>query len=185
MHIMIDLETFDTEPSAVVWEIGAVAFDPASGAQITHGDTFHWLIDPAAQSNRTTSKKTLEWWSAQPTEAYMRIRDAEAEGIDLDAVLLDLESWISKLILEHCESASKLQVWANSPSFDLAILKNAYQQLGRDTPWRYHQERDYRTLKTLMPHIKMQRTGTHHSALDDAISQAQHTTQLLAAIGKA
>ncbi len=31
-HIMCDLETFDTKPSALVISIGAVRFDPALGA---------------------------------------------------------------------------------------------------------------------------------------------------------
>jgi inhibitor of KinA sporulation pathway (predicted exonuclease) len=42
-------------------------------------------------------------------------------------------------------------------------------------PWKFYNDRCYRTLKAMYPHIKMpKRTGTHHNALDDAISQVNH-----------
>ncbi|SFB80096.1 protein of unknown function [Marinospirillum celere] len=175
LRIMIDLETFDLEPSAKVWEIGAVVFDPTT-AQL--GDEFHWLIDPTTQHNRTTSQHTLDWWAKQPPEAYLRVRQAEEEGLELEAVLLDLELWIKRQ-LDEAGEGTKLEVWANSPSFDLAILKHAYQQLGRGTPWKFWQERDHRTLKNLRSDIKVERQGIHHSAQDDAAFQAKQANAII------
>lgn len=46
-HIMIDLETLDTSPSAAIISIGAVKFDPAT--QTPLGDKFYLPV--SIQSN--------------------------------------------------------------------------------------------------------------------------------------
>lgn len=48
-------------------------------------------------------------------------------------------------------------------------------------PWPHWNDRCYRTLKAMRPDVKMERTGTHHNAVDDATSQARHALALLAA----
>lgn len=174
-HIMIDLETLDTAETAVFFEIGAVEFCPATH-QITR--QFHCLVNPqdASAAGRTSSSGTLHWWQQQSEEARASLIEAGYEGVSLQTSLQLLAEWISAM---PCSKEHPLQVWANSPSFDCSILKNAFKAAGRQLPWRYSNERDYRTLAALYPNIPMDRTGTHHSGLDDAISQAEHTMQLL------
>ena len=65
-HIMIDLETLDTSPSAAIISlIGAVKF--RSATQTPLGDKFYLPV--SIQSNldegRTISGDTLRWWMNQ------------------------------------------------------------------------------------------------------------------------
>lgn len=62
----------------------------------------------------------------------------------------------------------------------MPILAKVYKQCGwKAPPWRYSNERCYRTLKSMAPHIEIQRTGTHHNAVDDARAQAEHAIRLV------
>src|ERR1700731_2020740 len=67
-------------------------------------------------------------------------------------------------------------LWGNSASFDCGLLADAYKACGKEIPWRFYREGCYRTIKNLSGarDVKLDRIGTHHNALDDAISQAQH-----------
>jgi exodeoxyribonuclease VIII len=66
------------------------------------------------------------------------------------------------------------KLWGNGASFDNAILANAYAALKMEQPWAFWNDRCYRTIKAMHPKQKQQHLGTHHNALDDAISQAEH-----------
>jgi hypothetical protein len=72
-------------------------------------------------------------------------------------------------------------VWGNGASFDCVILGNAYRAVGDEPPWKYFNERCYRTAKAMLPAVPFERIGTHHHALDDAASQAQHLIKMLRA----
>ena len=49
--------------------------------------------------------------------------------------------------------------------------------------WPYRNNRCYRTLKGLLPAIELERSGTHHNALDDAITQARHLQKIVRTLG--
>jgi hypothetical protein len=74
-----------------------------------------------------------------------------------------------------------LQIWGNGADFDNVILSSAYRNTGHVTPWGTYKNRCYRTIKSANRHVAMARTGTHHNALDDAKSQAQHLIRIWAA----
>lgn len=70
-------------------------------------------------------------------------------------------------------------VWGNGADFDNPILATAYGALNQVQPWKPYNGHCYRTLKSLVKGPKIERTGTHHNAVDDARSQALHAIQLL------
>jgi len=65
------------------------------------------------------------------------------------------------------------EVWANSPSFDLAMLADAFDYIELKAPWKYYEERDLRTAKRLIeckfPNVAWQKND--HNALQDAKNQ--------------
>ena len=67
-----------------------------------------------------------------------------------------------------------MPVWGNGATFDNVILSNAYKAAGMEQPWKFWDDRCYRTVKGLLPDIKIERLGTHHNAVYDAMSQARH-----------
>jgi hypothetical protein len=155
---MIDIETLDTEPSAVILSIGVVELD---GDQINASRSIYMELDITKQSGRTISADTLKWWSQQkaPMPIYGSIR---------------LEDALSKLWLMYRGN----QFWSNG-SFDFDILNHACKQVGALTPWTFRDCFDYRTAKNLFPQIKADDTNdTAHHAFEDAKYQMNHLVKI-------
>lgn len=166
-HVMIDIETLDTRPSAAILSIAAVRFDLDTGQL---GPVFHKYvdIDSNLQCGRTVSGATILWWLSQPDEARNRIAGAQAEP--LHNVLKDLS-----LFVEEGD-----MVWGNGAGFDNVILEDAYRTVGLNAPWRFWSNMCYRTLKNMFKSApKPQFQGVAHDALDDAKFQAQHLAIIL------
>lgn len=162
---MIDLETFGTAPGSVLLSIGAVKFDRHS----IHKDTFYRRIDPnsCVHAGMKIDIPTIMWWLNQSAEAR---REISLPGEDLRSVLAGFNVWMP--------SPLDCNVWGNGADFDGPLLAAAYAAIGLPLPWKFYNSRCYRTMKNLFPQIEMQRSGTHHNALDDATSQAWHLTQI-------
>ena len=159
-HIMVDLETADNVPTAAVVAIGAVVF-----AGPNRGVTFYAAVDlqSCLSAGLTMSAGTMDWWGRQSAEARAVFDDPQRLGI-LEA-LQAFHRFVSPL--------SEPKVWGNGASFDNAILSNAYRACGVPLPWKFWNDRCYRTAAARIPQKRRQQ-GTHHNALDDAISQADH-----------
>ena len=67
------------------------------------------------------------------------------------------------------------EIWGNGASFDPVLWGSAYDAMHHPRPWRFWNERCFRTVKALYPHVPVPpRSGTHHNALADALHQALH-----------
>lgn len=162
-HIMIDLETMDYRPTAAIVSIGAVQFDIQTGEI---GKKFYTNVDLQSCINAglTLCASTIMWWMSQDKEAQKSLSDAP---VSLSVALHSLEDWFTGL--DYCE------VWANSPSFDLNILNNAFSKFAMPLPWRYYNERDCRTLVSFNPGIKKSIVNDlAHDALSDCLYQIKY-----------
>lgn len=164
-RVMVDIETLGLDPGATILSVGAVAFGPAHT-----GDTFYRSIDRESCENAglTEDADTLDWWQDQP-EAARAVLDG---GQPLADVLAAFRAWYVGNGFD--------EVWANSPAFDCELLEAAYDAVGLDAPWGFHEERDYRTLTALPCAVALEQQGTEHDALDDARYQARVAAQTLA-----
>jgi hypothetical protein len=172
-RVMLDIETLGKRVGSVFFSIGAVEF---TGGIL--GREFSALIDPRdAQSHGLTiDADTVGWWLQQSAEAQLEASLAWVTGDRMEPTLTRLAIW-----LEECWG--NLEIWGNAPSLDCALVEEGYRVLGKKSPWSYAEERCYRTLKNLRRDVVMERTGTHHVALEDARSQARHAIALLEAAG--
>lgn len=176
-HIMLDLETMGTGPNAAIVAIGAVEFDLTdTGGAL--GSTFYQTIGLAAAMHHggQVDANTVLWWMKQSDQARAMFQ----QGQDGDP---SEHPWVLSRFAEFMCSlgtdANKVRVWGNGASFDNVILASAYRRAGLALPWNGFNDRCYRTVKAMQPDLKLQRTGTHHNALDDARSQARHLIQVL------
>lgn len=170
MHnLAIDLETLDTCPNAVILSIGAAYFDPETNST---GPTFYVNVNPGSQLTRSISKSTQAWWLTQPAEA----RDALlVDQVSIEVALSRFTQWIEANDFDGCTTP-----WGNGASFDIAILNDAYHEVGRPSPWKFWNEQCLRTLKTQVPLTEpLQFVGVPHNALDDAVHQAKLASALL------
>lgn len=169
-NVMIDLETMGTNPNAAIVSIGAVAFDIKTRKI---GEKFYSVIDldSAIELGCATDQSTIDWWAKQSPEAQVAIKKDPKPIVE---VLSSFAEFAGQL----CDR-SKLKVWGCGSDFDNVILNSAYQLAGIKTPWRFTNNRCYRTIRDLYPHIKVVRKGTYHNALHDAETQTMHLIDLL------
>ena len=162
MHIMIDLETMGTRPTAPIVSIGAVAFD-ATGVH----DTFYANVDlkSAVDAGGVIDPSTVMWWMSQSDEARAALL-VKDEQYSIVWALAALSAW--------GDWGKVAGVWGNGASFDNVILSESYYRAAILRPWPFWKDRCYRTIKTIYPDVELVRSGTHHNALDDARTQAEH-----------
>lgn len=162
---MLDLETFGQRPGSVLVALGAVKF--RDGEIIGQ---FYERIDPESCVRQclVLDASTVQWWLKQSEPARLELtKPAE----DIGSVLAQFESWLG---------SDDFEVWGCGSDFDNALAAEAWHRVfGTPPPWKFWNNRCYRTLKALFPHITLPREGTHHNALDDAIHQALHAMLIL------
>lgn len=176
-HVMADIETAGTRPGSVILSIGAVAFDYARNAL---GPEFYVVINRESchAAGLTEDPATIAWWRRQSVVARQVFVEANASLHTLQDALQLFSAYMRQF-------GGQVRVWGCGSSFDGVLITAAYQAIGLKAPWRFTNDRCYRTLKNLFPHIEMERSGVHHNALADAKSQAVHAMRLLRAIAKA
>lgn len=173
-NIMVDLETLGTGSNAVIIAIGAVEFDPTTGAL---GREFYTSVDAdsCVKSGMTISASTVMWWMKQSDAARAAVSNG---GVPVSAALLLFANWVRS-------GGGPPVIWGNGATFDNVILSNAFLSNEEARPWSYSGDRCYRTLKSLFPEIKQEAVGTAHYALDDAKYQALHAIKLLQRVAQA
>lgn len=165
MHVMIDLETMGTRPSAPIIAIGAVMFD-GNG---THS-TFYVNIDLESAVNDgggVVDPKTVLWWMEQSGEARSSLRENKKRVV---TALYEFRDWLKPVDPEG--------VWGNGASFDNVLLSETYRRLNLTPPWEFWKDRCYRTMKNMFPHITVNHTGVKHNALADALAQSEHLVRI-------
>ncbi|MDQ3273757.1 MAG: 3'-5' exoribonuclease [Actinomycetota bacterium] len=167
---MLDLETLDTCPTALVTAIGAVMFDPYS-TYIGHkfyAVTTDW---PCQQrKGRTISGDTVAWWLEQSDEARKALASPPF------GVALSTHAALNGFCEFFDGHGGDTDVWGNGADFDNVILGSLYGSFNLTRPWTYSKNRCFRTINSLPKSklfVKPEREGTHHNALDDAVYQAR------------
>jgi hypothetical protein len=169
-NVMLDIETMGTTCTAAIISIGAVFFDKDLGL----GSTFYSQIslDSAIRSGMTVDGSTIMWWMERE-EAARKAFFNNIKARALDDALLDFTAFIGMY-------GNAPHIWGNGSDFDNVIIHSACRLLGKNRPWEYYKNRDFRTLKSLYRDIPSPvKTGTEHNALDDAVWQAEYAILIL------
>lgn len=169
-HLMIDLETLGTKYNAPVIAIGAIFFEPATGAL---GGKFYGAIDLAeACRYGVPSGDTIRWWMQQSDDA----RAGVIKGKHPSKFVFERFRDFCK---KNCDPKS-LKPWGNGATFDISILDFAFPRvLGEAPPWEFWNVRDCRTIRALAgSRINVGAVkGVAHNALDDSIHQAKWVSE--------
>lgn len=176
--VMLDLETLGKVPGSTVLSIGAVAFN-FEGL----GEQFHMVISRQASADAGFSEDldTVAWWGEQSYEAQETLRQADEAGLPILFTLGRFMEFLGRQGLGDGDTG-RLRVWGNGAGFDQPLLRAYYAREGLDAPWNWWNDRCFRTLKGLAPWLPMERTGTFHNALDDAVTQARHAVKVFQAL---
>lgn len=203
-HVMVDIETLGNGPNGMIVAVGACRFDPfvgEAGMISTPEGCFNAIVKPTGnvQIDGVMKFDTVRWWLKQEPAAQQRVFWPAAEPTDhIGMVVMAFLRWLETQGEFDC-------IWANPPSFDLRLLREAFDRILDTTPklrligleearvfhpWpiKYKQDRDYRTLRHIGEMMNLpqpERVGVAHDALDDALHQAAYTIEVLRACQKA
>lgn len=170
--VMIDIETLGNRPYSLILSIAALEFNRRTGKT---GREFYCIIDLASckKYDFKIDPETVLWWLGQSVEARGEFTGNKPKA-DIKTALDQFYRFISKL-------DKNVNVWANSPSFDCARIREAYALTGSDkTPWTYRQERDYRTIAAEhLEKLPKNKSRVAHNALDDCYNQVESLYLLL------
>lgn len=173
-HLMIDLETLGTDPSAPIVAIGAVFFDPKTGEL---GAEFSATIDfESACEKRMPDVPTIKWWMKQSD-------DARAKVLRGKSYMYESLRGLEKFICDNCHE-SKVKPWGNGATFDISMLEDCFKCYDMQTPWKFWNIRDVRTVvelgkMTALTKDLVEFEGTPHVALDDAKHQARYVSFII------
>ena len=187
-NIMIDLETLSTNPNAAILTIAAVVFS-LDGKKVD--DYFYTGIsmndvdtEPAEYGHIDPS--TVRWWMKESDDARAAIVNMTAvKSESLITALFELTCFIQRQAAHD-----DIKVWSKGASFDLPILRSAFNRCRMDVPWGFRNERDVRTLIDLGQLLvgfnadDIRRTGPKHDALADARFQAKQVIATYKALNK-
>jgi hypothetical protein len=169
MRIMLDLETLGTRPGSIITAIGAVCFqqhdDPAQ--RIAH--SFYQRIDPidAQRHGFTIDADTVLWWMQQNQAPREELTDPRGSvRLPIIEALTAFAEWM--------KNSRDTELWGNDPSFDNALLAEAYHQLHLPVPWKHRANRCYRTMRALIAKdiVTSIEPKIAHHAQHDAEAQA-------------
>lgn len=164
--LMLDIETYGVLPTSIVLSIGAVVmnFDDS-----TIGQRMHVNIDmeDCEFYGMTSDQSTIDFWAKQSPEAKRRTFNKDTA--------VKLKDALTRLTKFHQASGAS-EVWACGSDFDFPILTNAFSLVGMDVPWRFWDQRDYRTMGAAhsVDVPKPAKSKGTHDALVDAEHQANH-----------
>lgn len=164
--IMIDHETLGTSPDSAIISIGAVRFNLDSNEIDDTAFYASISVDSNLAAGRKIDESTLLWWMKQSPEAQKVFHEPK---MSLEAALTEFLDWFGP-------TDKDVRVWSNGADFDIPQLVNAMMYFGWEQPWKFYNNRCFRTFKSLpmAKRAKKPLAVVKHNALSDAIAQAQH-----------
>lgn len=169
-HVMFDLETLSVEPTAAIMSIGACRFHPDREGEECIGETFHITLDLDTQftDGHAFDHDTLMWWFRQSDEA----REAIFKEVSFHP------NRACRLFADWLDEKGTDYLWSHA-SFDQPILDNLFIRQNVPKAWNHRAPKDVRTVQMLCPNVSWVRTGEHHNAKDDAVTQARFVSKCL------
>lgn len=163
MEISIDLETFSSAPDASIATIGV-----AARRHPDHCVNGLYLVVDDPDGRFTPD--TIRWHASQEDPASTTGASAgRGKEMPLEDALRALSKFLTSL---NADTEGEARIWTHA-TFDMPVLESAFVRAGISwRPWHYRNCRDLRTLYDLSGgRPELDRVGTHHNALDDAVYQ--------------
>lgn len=137
-RVFLDLETLGRGHDALILSCG-VAVSNSNGPKLNLMSTELFpSIGQQLAKGRKIEYETVKWWATESPPAYP-FKHPEEKRLHLNNLCSE--------ILSRTNGVD--EIWSNSPSFDLAILRHLFHSIGFSEPWPFYKERDFRTLKSI------------------------------------
>ena len=184
--MMVDIETLGMKPGDSIISIGASVFNASNDLKIIGNVDSHFyrvlslfdLNNHGFQSDDVT----LKWWKEKAIWKSLLAQTRDS-NVGARKACEDFGHYITK-------EAKPDKIWANSPSFDLEMLRYMFRKMLVPFPIHYKEEMDFRTLMELTYPVRESRPArifsgfnVEHHALGDSIEQSFQATRALHTLG--
>lgn len=200
VHLMVDLETLDTAPTAHVLSASVVMFDPITGDVIgmpsdakifADYNVINWALHKkrpmnfglAKQAGATVSTNTLSWWQDTNKEYFDKlISDTSTAGMTFEDFIRQFNGDIHSLInveeLDVC-------VWCTG-TFDLDILRSASKRYGIEWAVPYWTYKDVRVARQMAEDFELiGDMEASHNAYEDCLRQIKYVSAVYGKLNNA
>lgn len=161
--LMIDIETTGTKPGCKVLSLGAFGFGEHC-QQCQYYEKFSAIAQ--TEAGFKDEESTMEWWKKQPEDVML---EAFSNPMEPAAAIEKFEKFLSE---NFDPSAKNFEVWSCGIDFDFPILRHLFEHYGHEFKWKFWQQRDYRTIKSLFKVCKKSEGNVEkHNSLEDAKAQ--------------
>ncbi len=166
IHLMLDLETAGVSSDAAILSIGAVLFS-REGEVIAE---YYQAVDleSSVQCGGKIDASTFLWWLQQSQEARDAISAKGKQSEPLFLVLDDFSAWVRDF---SPVDVKDVKIWGNGATFDIVILKAAFERCSITWRFSFWNERCFRTLLAENPKTVRVKPELAHHALSDAKAQ--------------
>ena len=166
LHVMLDIETLGQGNFSALLSIGACKFYPGTDGVV---DRFQVFVDPEScqKIGMRIDGPTVMWWLApERAAAREKLMQSGIERLSIHDALSGFAQWYGP---------DSRPTWGNGAGFDNVIVGNAFKLAGLDCPWKFWDDRCFRTVKSLDARRELEPTliGDAHVAVDDAVHQAR------------
>jgi len=170
---VVDIETGATvdDPTIkpLVFQVG-IAFGDTKG-QIHKEVEFTLPFAEQVELGYIMQQDTVDWYNETEERAELLPEYVQA-SLAVEEDLYTIMHKIRDAFLVNKLSNSQLLVCANSPRFDLLILRHLFNDTEVSQPWDFRQEFDYRTARTLAKAKGLElEESKSHRAIEDASEQ--------------
>lgn len=169
--LMLDLETLSNKPNSVITQIGACFFDRNTG-EVGEKFLHNVSIQSCLDRGLTVNGSTIKWWFE---------RSKLVTWLDNVKEL----TWVLSKFREFYYKNRNAIVWSHA-TFDIPILETAYNSTGQNTPIKYKNTRDIRTLTDISNCYPQKQDGDpkNHNALNDCLYQVEYCVKSIKEVGK-
>ena len=178
---MLDIECLDNKSGAAILSIGVVLFDREFNML---EDTFFYTIDldNSLKAGLKVGGDTFYWWMQQ-SEGARRALFGEESTNDKGELRYKRKNLgeVLHLLTQYLQGYDIKGVWGNSARFDLGIIQDSYEALGKSIPWKFTLERDVRTIVAFRPQIKKDIVKNSKILAHDPIEDCKLQIEYLAA----
>lgn len=179
IHISLDIETLGIGPGHKILSIGMTEmFTPINPRQ------FYVEIDRKQQDHYflREDSDTIAWWAKQPIPM-------PAGTCHIVDALHETSEWIKQIVKDKIDllgdTRLKPYIWAKSPSFDCAMLRDIYRRIHQPVPWDFRHEMDVRTACLIagINERDIESKSTPHNALVDSEFQSRVVYECYRSLG--
>ena len=163
-YCVVDLETMGTGGNTAIVSIGACMCDVGQRAGPDGQFYRNVSLRSSLKAGLKVTAETVNWWLHQSKEAQDDL--FRPVPVELQDALYAFS--------EFFRLSGAQYLVGNDPSFDNAILADAFMAVGIRQPWKYQANRCLRTYRSLCSQEveNMAFNGVMHNALHDAVHEA-------------